>query len=213
MRASTTKRAQSRRKQLEKMDIIDKPAGDEISAKFTFSVDRRSGNDVLKINEVAFKYHSSESYLFSNVNLHLERGDNVALVGPNGVGRSTLLKTILGHLDIDSGEIILGANVQIGYYDQEQTQLNEKKTVLNELWDNYPMMDEKDIRTILGNFLFTGEEVLRGVASLSGGEKARLALAKLMMKKANLLLLDEPTNHLDLASKEVLESADRKSVV
>src|SRR5699024_10496941 len=207
VRASTTKRAQSRRKQLEKMDVIDKPAGDEGSAKFSFSIERRSGNDVLKINDLAFRYQPSGPDLFSNLKLHIERGDSVALVGPNGVGKSTLLKMIIGSLDVTTGSIQLGANVQIGYYDQEQTQLNEKNTVLNELWDDYPVMNEKDIRTILGNFLFTGDEVLRPVSALSGGEKARLALAKLMMEKANLLLLDEPTNHLDLDSKEVLEAA------
>ncbi|UOQ84313.1 ribosomal protection-like ABC-F family protein [Gracilibacillus salinarum] len=207
VRASTTKRAQSRRKQLEKMEVMDKPAGDESSAKFSFSVDRRSGNDVLKINDLAFRYHTASSDTFSNLRLHIERGDSVALVGPNGVGKSTLLKTIIGQLDPASGEIQLGANVQIGYYDQEQTQLNTKKTVLQELWDDYPSMDEKDIRTILGNFLFSGDDVLRNVSALSGGEKARLALAKLMMEKSNFLLLDEPTNHLDLDSKEVLESA------
>lgn len=207
VRAATTKRAQSRRKQLEKMDVMDRPAGEEGSAKFSFNIERRSGNDVLKINELAFRYQPSDPYIFSHLRLHMERGDSVALVGQNGVGKSTLLKTIIGQLDPASGEIQLGANVQIGYYDQEQTQLNTKKTVLNELWDDYPMMDEKDIRTILGNFLFSGDDVLRNVSSLSGGEKARLALAKLMMEKANLLLLDEPTNHLDLDSKEVLEAA------
>ncbi|GAB2552791.1 ABC-F family ATP-binding cassette domain-containing protein [Gracilibacillus alcaliphilus] len=207
VRASTTKRAQSRRKQLEKMDLMDKPAGAEGSAKFSFSVHKRSGNDVLKINDLTFRYQTDEPPLFSDLNLHIERGDSVALVGPNGVGKSTLLKTIIGSLQPESGEIILGANVQIGYYDQEQTQLHTKKTVLNELWDEYPLMNEKDIRTILGNFLFSGDDVLRPVSALSGGEKARLALAKLMMEKANLLLLDEPTNHLDLDSKEVLEAA------
>ncbi|UOQ49096.1 ABC-F family ATP-binding cassette domain-containing protein [Gracilibacillus caseinilyticus] len=207
VRASTTKRAQSRRKQLEKMNVMDKPAGNEGSAKFSFSIERRSGNDVLKINDLAFRYHAASSDTFSNLQLHIERGDSVALVGPNGVGKSTLLKTIIGQLDPASGEIQLGANVQIGYYDQEQTQLNTKKTVLHELWDDYPSIDEKDIRTILGNFLFSGDDVLRNVSALSGGEKARLALAKLMMEKSNFLLLDEPTNHLDLDSKEVLEAA------
>ncbi|WP_018934107.1 ABC-F family ATP-binding cassette domain-containing protein [Gracilibacillus lacisalsi] len=207
VRASTTKRAQSRRKQLEKMEVMDKPAGEESSAKFTFTINRRSGNDVLKINDLAFHYQESDPFIFSNLNLHIERGDSVALVGPNGVGKSTLLKTIIGQLDPASGDIQLGTNVQIGYYDQEQTQLNPKKTVLNELWDDYPVMNEKDIRTILGNFLFSGDDVLRNVSALSGGEKARLALAKLMMEKANFLLLDEPTNHLDLDSKEVLEAA------
>ncbi|SFM14519.1 ATP-binding cassette, subfamily F, member 3 [Gracilibacillus orientalis] len=207
VRASTTKRAQSRRKQLEKMEVMDRPAGEEGSAKFSFAIERRSGNDVLKINDLAFHYQSSDPFIFSNLNLHIERGDSVALVGPNGVGKSTLLKAIIGQLDPATGEIQLGTNVQIGYYDQEQTQLNPKKTVLNELWDDYPAINEKDIRTILGNFLFSGDDVLRNVSALSGGEKARIALAKLMMKKANFLLLDEPTNHLDLDSKEVLEAA------
>ncbi|WP_066191374.1 MULTISPECIES: ABC-F family ATP-binding cassette domain-containing protein [Gracilibacillus] len=207
VRASTTKRAQSRRKQLEKMEVMDKPAGEASSAKFSFTVNRRSGNDVLKINDLSFRYQDKDSSLFSQLQLHMERGDSVALVGPNGVGKSSLLKLIIGALQPDTGEILLGANVQIGYYDQEQTQLHTNKLVLNELWDEYPFIDEKDIRTILGNFLFSGDDVLRSVSALSGGEKARLALAKLMMEKANLLLLDEPTNHLDLDSKEVLESA------
>ncbi|WP_163538261.1 ABC-F family ATP-binding cassette domain-containing protein [Gracilibacillus sp. YIM 98692] len=206
-RASTTKRAQSRRKQLEKMEVMDRPVGEEGSAKFSFQVERRSGNDVLKINGLSFRYQTTDPHIFSNVHLWVQRGDSIALVGPNGVGKSTLLKTIIGQLDQEDGTIHLGANVQIGYYDQEQAQLNSKKTVLNELWDDYPSMNEKDIRTILGNFLFSGEDVLRSVSALSGGEKARLALAKLMMEKANFLLLDEPTNHLDLDSKEVLESA------
>ncbi|SDK38353.1 ABC-F family ATP-binding cassette domain-containing protein [Sediminibacillus albus] len=207
VRASTTKRAQSRRKQLEKMDKLDKPQGDESSAKFSFEVNRRSGNDVLKINDLAFTYEDSEDYIFSNLSFDLSRGESIALVGPNGVGKTTLLKTIVGDLKSSKGTIKLGANVQIGYYDQEQNRLNSNKTVLNELWDEYPMTNEKDIRTILGNFLFSGDDVLKTVSTLSGGEKARLSLAKLMMEKANLLILDEPTNHLDLDSKEVLESA------
>ncbi|MFC4389346.1 ABC-F family ATP-binding cassette domain-containing protein [Gracilibacillus marinus] len=207
VRASTTKRAQSRRKQLEKMDVMDKPFGEEGSAKFSFTVERRSGNDVLKIHDLSFRYQETDPALFTNLNLHVNRGESIALVGPNGVGKSTLLKNIIGHLEPDTGEIQLGANVQIGYYDQEQTTLHANKIVLNELWDEYPLMNEKDIRTILGNFLFSGDDVLRPVAALSGGEKARLALAKLMMEKANFLLLDEPTNHLDLDSKEILEAA------
>ena len=207
VRASTTKRAQSRRKQLEKMDKLDKPAGDESSAKFSFEVNRRSGNDVLKIKDLSFKYDDESDEIFSDLTLDISRGESIALVGPNGVGKTTLLKTIIGDLKPSNGKIQLGANVQIGYYDQEQTRLHSTKTVLNELWDEYPLKNEKDIRTILGNFLFTGDDVLKPVTSLSGGEKARLALAKLMMEKANLLILDEPTNHLDLDSKEVLESA------
>ncbi|ENH96408.1 ABC-type transport system ATP-binding protein [Gracilibacillus halophilus YIM-C55.5] len=206
-RASTSKRAQSRQKQLEKMEVIEKPTGDEKSAHFSFTIERRSGNDVLQVNDLAFRYDTTSDFLFQDLQLSMSRGDNVALVGPNGVGKSTLLKIIVGSLTADEGTIRLGANVQISYYDQEQTQLHDKKIVLDELWDEYPNMNEKDIRTVLGNFLFTGEDVLRYVVELSGGEKARLALAKLMMEKANFLILDEPTNHLDLDSKEVLEAA------
>ncbi|SDJ78121.1 ABC-F family ATP-binding cassette domain-containing protein [Salimicrobium halophilum] len=206
VRATTSKRAQSRRKQLEKMAKMEKPKDDAKSAKFSFQVNRRSGNDVLKTREVGFHYPDSD-YLFEDVTLDVSRGDSIALIGPNGVGKSTLLKILTENLAPTKGDIVIGANVEMGYYDQEQSELNRKKRVLDELWDDYPMEDEKDIRTILGNFLFTGEDVLKPVAALSGGEKARLSLAKLMMQKSNLLILDEPTNHLDLDSKEVLEAA------
>ncbi|MGP4108036.1 ABC-F family ATP-binding cassette domain-containing protein [Virgibacillus sp. L01] len=205
VRASTTKRAQSRRKQLAKIEKLDKPKGDESSASFSFQINRRSGNDVLKIDNLSFQYE--ENPVFSNVKIHVNRGERIALVGPNGVGKTTLLKTILGNLQPASGSIHVGTNVQIGYYDQEQQTLSSSKTVLDELWDDYPAVDEKDIRTVLGNFLFSGDDVLQSVYSLSGGEKARLSLAKLMMQQANFLVLDEPTNHLDIDSKEVLEAA------
>ncbi|WP_087974566.1 ABC-F family ATP-binding cassette domain-containing protein [Oceanobacillus rekensis] len=207
VRASTTKRAQSRRKQLEKMDRIDRPLGDESSASFSFQIDKRSGNDVLKIDQLSLSYEDAKEPIFSNIKLHVNRGERIALVGPNGVGKTTLLKAILGTLKTDKGTIQIGTNVQIGYYDQEQGELDSSKTILQELWDDYPTINEKDIRTILGNFLFSGEDVLKPVHTLSGGEKARLALAKLKMQKANLLILDEPTNHLDIDSKEVLEAA------
>ncbi|MFD2924493.1 ribosomal protection-like ABC-F family protein [Halobacillus naozhouensis] len=206
VRATTSKRAQSRRKQLEKMDKLEKPKTDQSSATFSFQVNKKSGNDVLKLNDLSFRYDPDSPMLFDHLSMNLQRGDSVALVGPNGVGKTTLLKTIIGELKA-SGTMMLGTNVQIGYYDQEQTNLNSKKTVLNELWDDYPLKNEKDIRTILGNFLFSGDDVLKPVSALSGGEKARLSLAKLMMQEANFLILDEPTNHLDLDSKEVLESA------
>ncbi|WP_284141530.1 MULTISPECIES: ABC-F family ATP-binding cassette domain-containing protein [unclassified Virgibacillus] len=207
VRASTTKRAQSRRKQLEKMDVMDRPLGDESSASISFQVNKRSGNDVVQIKQLAFQYEEDAAPLFQGVDLQLQRGDRVAIVGPNGVGKTTLLKTILGKLKPIQGTIQLGTNVEIGFYDQEQANLNSNKTVLQELWDEHPTINEKDIRTVLGNFLFSGDDVLKPVYALSGGEKARLALAKLRMKKANLLILDEPTNHLDLDSKEVLEAA------
>ncbi|WP_210367903.1 ABC-F family ATP-binding cassette domain-containing protein [Bacillus sp. REN3] len=204
-RASTTKRAQSRRKQLEKMDRMERPLGDEKSASFSFQIERQSGNDVLKANSLSVGY--GHELVSENITLNLSRGDSTALVGPNGVGKSTLLKTIVKKLPALAGSIQYGSNVSIGYYDQEQADLSSNKKVLNELWDDYPLKSEKEIRTVLGNFLFSGDDVLKIVSTLSGGEKARLALAKLMMENANFLILDEPTNHLDLDSKEVLENA------
>jgi ATP-binding cassette, subfamily F, member 3 len=204
-RASTTKRAQSRRKKLEKIERLDRPMGDEKSASFGFEIDRQSGNEVLHLENLSVGYQ--EEAVSRNLQYRLTRGESIALVGPNGIGKSTLLKTIIGRLPPVSGGTRLGSNVSIGYYDQEQAELTSNKRVLNELWDDYPTRPEKDIRTILGNFLFSGEDVLKIVSTLSGGEKARLALAKLMMQKSNFLILDEPTNHLDLDSKEVLENA------
>ncbi|MBM7588224.1 ATP-binding cassette subfamily F protein 3 [Bacillus pakistanensis] len=204
-RASTTKMAQSRRKKLEKMDLMDRPQGDEKSANFSFSIDRQSGNDVLKVDNLSIGY--DDGLISKGLSFNVQKTDSIALVGPNGVGKSTLLKTLIGRLTPLHGNFSFGSNVSIGYYDQEQAELSSNKTVLNELWDEYPMKNEKEIRTILGNFLFSGEDVLKPVTALSGGEKARLALSKLMMQKANLLILDEPTNHLDLDSKEVLENA------
>lgn len=204
-RASTTKMAQSRRKMLERTDWMDAPDGDEKSASFGFTVDKQSGNDVLAVDALTVGYPDQE--ISHNIQLRLFREDRVALVGPNGVGKSTLLKTVVQDLPQLAGEIRYGTNVQIGYYDQEQAKLNSNKSVLQELWDEWPLMNEKDIRTVLGRFLFSGDDVSKSVNSLSGGEKARLALAKLMMQKANFLVLDEPTNHLDLDSKEILENA------
>ncbi|SFE90406.1 ribosomal protection-like ABC-F family protein [Alteribacillus iranensis] len=206
VRASTSKQAQSRRKKLEKMQIMDKPMGLEKSAKFSFDIDRQSGNDVLNISDLTVRYGEARPVVH-HLDLQVKKQESIALIGPNGVGKSTLLKAIAGQLTPAHGTIQLGSKVTIGYYDQEQADLHSNKDVLHELWDEYPLTLEKDIRTILGNFLFSGEDVLKQVSELSGGEKARLALAKLMMQKANLLIFDEPTNHLDLDSKEVLESA------
>jgi len=204
-RASTTKRAQSRRKKLESMELLDRPLGNEKSASFGFDIEKQSGNEVLNINSLSIGYENST--VSNDISFKLKRGDSIALVGPNGIGKSTLLKTIMNKLSPLKGDIQYGANVMIGYYDQQQAELTSNKRVLNELWDEYPFKPEKDIRTVLGNFLFSGDDVLKIVSTLSGGEKARLALAKLMMQKANLLILDEPTNHLDLDSKEILENA------
>lgn len=204
-RASTTKRAQSRRKKLEKMDIMDRPLGDEKSATFSFEVEKQSGNDVLKVDGLSVGYDGK--MVSSAISFQVSKGESIALVGPNGIGKSTLLKTIIKRLPALAGTFQYGANLKLGYYDQEQAELTSNKRVLNELWDEYPLKDEKEIRTVLGNFLFSGDDVLKIVSTLSGGEKARLALAKLSFEMANVLILDEPTNHLDLDSKEVLENA------
>lgn len=205
VRASTTKMAQSRRKILEKTDWMDAPDSAEKSARFGFTIAKQSGNDVLNVQSLAIGYGSEP--VSENISLKLYRQESLALVGPNGVGKSTLLKTIMKELEALAGTIHYGTGIQFGYYDQEQANLKGNKLLLNELWDDYPHINEKDIRGILGRFLFSGDDVLKPVSTLSGGEKARVALAKLMMQQANVLLLDEPTNHLDLDSKEVLENA------
>jgi ATP-binding cassette subfamily F protein 3 len=204
-RASTTKRAQSRRKMLERMDVMDKPLGDLKKAQFSFDIEKISGNQVLKLQDVTIGYE--ETPLAQHLSFEITRGERVALLGPNGLGKSTLLKTIVKQMQPLSGTISYGSNVMLGFYDQEQENLNPTKQVLHELWDEYRTMQEKDVRTVLGNFLFSGDDVLKKISELSGGERARVSLAKLMLQKANLLILDEPTNHLDLFSKEILEEA------
>ncbi|MBO0446735.1 ABC-F family ATP-binding cassette domain-containing protein [Enterococcus ureilyticus] len=205
VRASTTKRAQSRRKTLEKIERLDRPQGDEKSANFLFAIEKASGNVVLQVEDAAIGY---DAHILSEpVSLDIRRQEAIALVGPNGIGKSTLLKSIIGTIPFIKGEANIGTNVQIGYYDQEQADLHGTKTVLAELWDEHPTTPEKDIRNILGSFLFSGNDVEKTIPLLSGGEKARVALAKLSMDKENFLILDEPTNHLDIDNKEVLENA------
>lgn len=205
VRASTTKRAQSKRKQLEKMDRLKRPDGAEKSMHFRFKAAEESGNVVLTVNDAAIGY--DDQIIASPINLELRKHQILAVVGPNGIGKSTLLKSILGKQPFIKGTATFGTNVHPGYYDQEQHNLHPKKNVLNELWDDHPTTPEKDIRSILGSFLFSGDDVKKMVHSLSGGEKARLLLTKLAMQHDNFLVLDEPTNHLDIDSKEVLEQA------
>ncbi len=205
VRASTTKRAQARRKQLAKMDRVDRPEGADKVAHFEFVPKKESGNIVLTTTDLAIGY-TPDNILAQPVNLDVNKHQAIAIVGPNGVGKSTLLKTILGKIPAIEGEVRFGTGVETGYYDQEQKSLHGEKTVLSELWDDHPTTPEGDIRTILGSFLFTGEDVDKMVHSLSGGEKARLLLTKLAMRHDNFLILDEPTNHLDIDSRQVLEN-------
>ena len=205
VRASTTKRAQSRRKQLEKMERLERPEGDEKGPHFKFTADSQSGNIVLTVKDAAIGYDGR--IISSPINIDLRKNQVMAIVGPNGIGKSTLLKSVLGQIPFVKGSSEFGTNVKVGYYDQEQHNLHDKKTDLNELWDDHPTTPEKDIRSILGSFLFIGDDVSKVVHNLSGGEKARLLLTKLAMKHDNFLILDEPTNHLDIDSKEVLENA------
>jgi ATP-binding cassette subfamily F protein 3 len=205
-RASTTGRAQSRRHALERMEKLEKP-GTLRQASFSFTTERRSGKEVLQVYDASAAPAPDMDPLFRNFSLEVKRGERIALIGPNGVGKTTLLRALVGALPLRTGSIRWGSGVSIGYYDQQQSELNPANTVLEELWSAYPHIPEAEIRTVLGNFLFSGEDVRKTIRSLSGGEKARVALSKLMLKHANVLILDEPTNHLDLLSREVLEAA------
>ena len=205
VRASTTKRAQSRRKQLEKMERLDKPEAGKKSANMTFQSEKTSGNVVLTVENVAIGYDGE--ILSEPINLDLRKMNAVAIVGPNGIGKSTFIKSIVEQIPFIKGEKRFGANVEVGYYDQTQSKLTASNTVLDELWNDFKLTPEVEIRNRLGAFLFSGDDVKKSVGMLSGGEKARLLLAKLSMENNNFLILDEPTNHLDIDSKEVLENA------
>lgn len=205
VRASTTKQAQARRKQLEKMELIDRPVNDDQPIHFSFQQDHSSGNEVLDVDRLKIGYQ--DHVLAGPLSFQIRQQQRAGIIGPNGIGKSTLLKTILHQLPPLSGTIRLGANLEIGYYDQEQQQLHPEKTVLNEVWDEHPDMTETAVRSLLGSFLFVGDDVYKKVAELSGGQKARLELTKLSLTPMNFLILDEPTNHLDIDSREVLETA------
>ena len=205
VRASTTKRAQSRRKQLEKMERLDKPEAGKKSANMTFQSEKTSGNVVLTVENAAIGYDGE--ILSEPINLDLRKMNAVAIVGPNGIGKSTFIKSIVEQIPFIKGEKRFGANVEVGYYDQTQSKLTASNTVLDELWNDFKLTPEVEIRNRLGAFLFSGDDVKKSVGMLSGGEKARLLLAKLSMENNNFLILDEPTNHLDIDSKEVLENA------
>ena len=205
VRASTTKRAQSRRKQLEKMERLDKPEAGKKSANMTFQSEKTSGNVVLTVENAAIGYDGE--ILSEPINLDLRKMNAVAIVGPNGIGKSTFIKSIVDQIPFIKGEKRFGANVEVGYYDQTQSKLTPSNTVLDELWNDFKLTPEVEIRNRLGAFLFSGDDVKKSVGMLSGGERARLLLAKLSMENNNFLMLDEPTNHLDIDSKEVLENA------
>ena len=205
VRASTTKRAQSRRKQLEKMERLDKPEAGKKSANMTFQSEKTSGNVVLTVENAAIGYDGE--VLSQPINLDLRKMNAIAIVGPNGIGKSTFIKSIVDQIPFIKGEKRFGANVEVGYYDQTQSKLTASNTVLDELWNDFKLTPEVEIRNRLGAFLFSGDDVKKSVGMLSGGEKARLLLAKLSMENNNFLILDEPTNHLDIDSKEVLENA------
>lgn len=205
VRASTTKRAQSRRKQLEKMERLDKPEAGKKTANMTFHSNKVSGNVVLAVENAAIGYDGE--ILSEPINLDLRKLNAMAIVGPNGIGKTTFIKSIVDQIPFIKGEKRFGANVEVGYYDQTQSKLTPSNSVLDELWNDFKLTPEVEIRNRLGAFLFSGDDVKKSVGMLSGGEKARLLLAKLSMENNNFLILDEPTNHLDIDSKEVLENA------
>ncbi len=203
------KRAASREKRLAAMEVVERPAGERDRMKISFRADFQSGRDVLEAGDVSksFGYGAGRTELFRHVDLDIKRGERVCIVGANGIGKTTLLKILMGEISCNTGRIKIGYNVKFGYYDQGQQLLNGANTVIEEVRDSYGLYSDGEIRNILGRFMFRGEDVFLKVGALSGGEKARLSLLKLMLSGANVLMLDEPTNHLDIESKEVFEEA------
>ena len=204
-REKSIRAAESREKVLDKMEKIEAPTHEREGSKIKFEASIKSGYDVLHIENMAKSY--GEKVLFSNLNIDLKRGEKVALIGENGRGKTTLFKIIMDKVEADKGVKVLGTNVNVGYYDQEQSDLNLDKTILDEVWDAFPNLTTSKLRSYLASFLFTGDDVFKVINTLSGGEKCRINLLKLMLSKSNLLLLDEPTNHLDIISREALEDA------
>ncbi|NME82241.1 ABC-F family ATP-binding cassette domain-containing protein [Clostridium sp. SM-530-WT-3G] len=204
-REKSIKKAESREKMLDKMERLDAPDEEKSASKIKFEASVKSGYDVLHVEKLAKSY--GEKKLFSNLSFDLKRGEKIALIGENGRGKTTLFKIIMDKLKPDSGVKVLGANVNVGYYDQEQSNLHLDKTIIDEVWDDFPEMTTTQLRNVLGSFLFKGDDVFKEINKLSGGEKCRINLLKLMLSKSNLLLLDEPTNHLDIPSREALEEA------
>ena len=204
-REKSIRAAESREKALDKMEKIEAPTHEKEGSKIKFEASVKSGYDVLHIEDMAKSY--GEKTLFTNLNVDLKRGEKVALIGENGRGKTTLFKIIMDKVQADKGVKVLGTNVNVGYYDQEQSDLNLDKTIIDEVWDEFPNLTTSKLRSYLASFLFTGDDVFKVINTLSGGEKCRINLLKLMLSKSNLLLLDEPTNHLDIMSREALEDA------
>ncbi|MDI6603751.1 MAG: ABC-F type ribosomal protection protein [Thermoanaerobacteraceae bacterium] len=203
-REKSVKMAENKQKMLDRMKKIEKPLINNNAIKINFDFDEKSGNDVLSVRNLSLRF---DHHIFHNVSFDIKKGDRIAILGPNGIGKTSLLKILLGIIDNYEGSVVWGTNVITGYYDQQLSNLNNGKTIIDEIWDENPHLTQTEIRTLLGSFLFSGDDVFKIISKLSGGEKAKVSLLKLILSKSNFLLMDEPTNHLDLKSKEVLEKA------